>query len=175
MRKHFPSSSSCQPQPFAQNSIPSGPLKYVHLLPSQPAYVQACHQANPLSAFCPISFPPLKNTSFYPTLMISMPCSSCLTKLSLKHHIPFEPPAHFPSTPATLPSNKRPPSTSSVVFHPDQKTSHSQVDRCLNKNSDEWTDTQENGLITGPVIPGQKHQEPLTEITEEEEMQAFGM
>ncbi|EDM01036.1 rCG41642 [Rattus norvegicus] len=117
MRRHFPSIFSCPPHSIAQRSLPFGPLNRIHILPSQPACIQACHQANPLSAFCPISFPPLKNTSFYPTLVISMPSSSCLTKLSLKHHVPFEPPAHFTS-------KKRSPPTSSLSFSPHQKPSH---------------------------------------------------
>uniref|UniRef100_A0A8C6QCN0 Uncharacterized protein n=1 Tax=Nannospalax galili TaxID=1026970 RepID=A0A8C6QCN0_NANGA len=62
---------------------PSTCSSCVHLLHSQPSNLQSSLHAN-LHVFYPTSFPSLKNTSYFPTLMIAMPSSSCLTKLSSK-------------------------------------------------------------------------------------------
>uniref|UniRef100_A0A8C2MBC3 Predicted gene 5142 n=1 Tax=Cricetulus griseus TaxID=10029 RepID=A0A8C2MBC3_CRIGR len=67
--------------------FPSG----VHLFPSQPSSLHPALRVNPLSVFCPTSFPPLKNTSYFPTLMMAMPSSSCVTKLSTKRPAIFQP------------------------------------------------------------------------------------
>uniref|UniRef100_A0A8C2M6T6 Uncharacterized protein n=1 Tax=Cricetulus griseus TaxID=10029 RepID=A0A8C2M6T6_CRIGR len=129
MRRKLPSIFLYHPHPLPLGQHPSNSPSRIHLLPSQGACIQACHQANPLSAFCPISFPPLKNTSYYPTLMISMPSFSCLTKLSLKYKIPFHPPSYFSSIMATSPFKQIPPLTHSLPIHPCQEARHSQPDR----------------------------------------------
>ncbi|XP_076419897.1 uncharacterized protein LOC143271796 isoform X3 [Peromyscus maniculatus bairdii] len=176
MGRKLPSIFSCQPLPFLPGSHPSTAPNNIHLLPSKTSCIQACHQANPLSVFCPISFPPLKNTSYYPTLMISMPSSSCLTKLSLKHEIPFEPPSYVSSIIASTLSNRIPPLTSSLVSHPHQEARHFLPDRSLKKNHlDSRTNTQGNGRLKGSRMPRKKHGERLTGITEVEETPSFSM
>ncbi|CAH6777250.1 1700008P02Rik [Phodopus roborovskii] len=176
MRRKLPSICSCQPHSLSLGRHPSNPPSHIHLLPSQAACIQACHQANPLSVFCPISFPPLQNTSYYPTLMISMPSSSCLTKLSLKYQIPFQPPSYFSSITATSPSKRIPPLTRSLVFHPHQEARHPHSEWRLKKNRvDSWTATQENRRVQGPRTPRNKHGETLTGIPEVEETQALSL
>ena len=137
MRRKLPSIFSCQPKPLSPGHHPSNPPNYIHLLPSQAACIQACQQANPLSVFCPISFPPLKNTSYYPTFMISMPSFSCLTKLSLKYQIPFEPPSYFASIMATSPY-RIPQQNHSLDFHSCQEARHLQPD-WVSLKSHSWT------------------------------------
>lgn len=67
-----------------QSSPPSVCPNGTHLFPSQTLSPQPTSPTNPLSVFYPTSFPPLKNTSYFPTLMVAMPSSSCIDKLCSK-------------------------------------------------------------------------------------------
>ncbi|XP_060246608.1 uncharacterized protein LOC110540329 [Meriones unguiculatus] len=67
-----------------QTSPPSMCPNGTHLFPSQSLSPQPSSPTNPLSVFYPTSFPPLKNTSYFPTLMVAMPSSSCIDKLCSK-------------------------------------------------------------------------------------------
>lgn len=57
----------------------------VHLLPSQTSSLHPAFYVHPLSVFYATTFPSLRNTSYFPTLMMAMPSSSCLSKVSSKH------------------------------------------------------------------------------------------
>lgn len=54
----------------------------VHLIPSQQTSLYSAVYVNPLSVFYPTTFPSLRNTSYFPTLMMAMPSSSCISKIS---------------------------------------------------------------------------------------------
>ncbi|KAL1780719.1 hypothetical protein HispidOSU_012299, partial [Sigmodon hispidus] len=65
----------------------------VHLVPSQPSSLHPTIYVNPLSVFYPTSFPTLKNATYFPTLMMAMPSSSCVAKLSCKRPALSQPPS----------------------------------------------------------------------------------
>lgn len=77
------------PVPSQASSLPSVQPNNIHFFPFETPAPKPAFRTNPLSVFCPTSFPALKNTSYFPTLMITMPSSSCVNKLSSKR------PAHF--------------------------------------------------------------------------------
>ncbi|XP_021059797.1 uncharacterized protein LOC110325969 [Mus pahari] len=79
------------PVPPQALSLPSDQPKSTHFFPPQTPRPQPTFRTNPLSVFYPTTFPALTNTSYFPTLMIAMPSSSCVHKLSSKH------PSYFPA------------------------------------------------------------------------------
>ncbi|XP_038949800.1 uncharacterized protein 1700129C05Rikl isoform X3 [Rattus norvegicus] len=89
------------------SSPPSVQSNSVHFFPSQTPLPQPVTRFNPLSVFYPTSFPALKNTSYFPTLMIAMPSSSCVNKLSSKHSAYFTTPSYL-STLMTTSSTRAP-------------------------------------------------------------------
>lgn len=89
------------------SSPPSVQSNSVHFFPSQTTVSQPVTHINPLSVFYPTSFPALKNTSYFPTLMIAMPSSSCINKLSSKHPAYFTTPSYL-STLMTTSSTRAP-------------------------------------------------------------------
>ncbi|OBS65548.1 hypothetical protein A6R68_05912, partial [Neotoma lepida] len=61
-----------------------------HFIPSQLSTPRPAFQVNPLSVFYSTSFPTLKNTSYFPTLIMAMPSSSCVDKLFSKRPAVFQ-------------------------------------------------------------------------------------
>ncbi|EDL36147.1 RIKEN cDNA 1700129C05, isoform CRA_b [Mus musculus] len=81
------------PVPPKDLSLPSDQPKNIHFFPPQTPMPQPTFRTNPLFVFYPTSFPALRNTSYFPTLMIAMPSSSCVNKLSSKHPSYFQTPS----------------------------------------------------------------------------------
>ncbi|XP_021037823.1 uncharacterized protein LOC110309479 isoform X3 [Mus caroli] len=81
------------PVPPKDLSLPSDQPKSIHFFAPQTPTPQPTFRTNPLFVFYPTSFPALRNTSYFPTLMIAMPSSSCVNKLSSKQPPYFETPS----------------------------------------------------------------------------------
>ncbi|XP_034352876.1 uncharacterized protein LOC117704906 isoform X2 [Arvicanthis niloticus] len=144
----------------------------IHFFPSHSPAPLPAIRTNSLSVFYPTSFPALKNTSYFPTLMIAMPSSSCVNKLSSKS------PAHFttPSYLSTLmtPSSTRAPLDSCPLSHPE--TSYFQPEwrilQELSKNSlDPELAVGGNRLDPTSLVPEKPQPESNTENHEVEEAQ----
>ncbi|XP_052046226.1 uncharacterized protein LOC127690702 [Apodemus sylvaticus] len=125
------------PVPPRASSPPSVQPNNIHFFPSQTPVPQPAFRTNPLSVFYPTSFPALKNTSYFPTLMVAMPSSSCVNKLSSKHPDYFTTPSYL-STFMT-PSSPRAPLDSCLDPLSHSETSYFQPDwqilQELNKSS----------------------------------------
>ncbi|XP_040596639.1 uncharacterized protein LOC121137866 [Mesocricetus auratus] len=105
----------------------------IRLFPSQPSTPQPSCHTNPLSVFYPTYFPPLKNTSYFPTFMIILPSSSCVDKLSSKHRALFKPSSYLSTLMTTSP--KRAPLENCLVSLSHQEAGYLQSDWELRKNS----------------------------------------
>ncbi|XP_028643035.1 uncharacterized protein LOC114638642 [Grammomys surdaster] len=123
------------PVPPQASSLPSDQPNNIHFFPSQSAAPRPAIRTNPLSVFYSTSFPALKNTSYFPTLMIAMPSSSCVNKLSSKSPAYFTNPSYLSTLMTT--SSTRAPLDSFPLSHPE--TSYFQPDwrilQELRKNS----------------------------------------
>ncbi|XP_063130943.1 uncharacterized protein 1700129C05Rikl isoform X2 [Rattus norvegicus] len=131
------------------SSPPSVQSNSVHFFPSQTPLPQPVTRFNPLSVFYPTSFPALKNTSYFPTLMIAMPSSSCVNKLSSKHSAYFTTPSYL-STLMTTSSTRAP------------------LDSCLDPLSH-----PEASYLQPDWVPGKSELETKTGNHEVEEAQAL--
>ncbi|CAH6829698.1 1700129C05Rik [Phodopus roborovskii] len=147
----------------------------IRLFPSQPSTPQPAFHTNSLSVFYPTSFPPLKNTAYFPTFMITLPSSSCVDKLSSKHPALFEPSSYLSTLMTTSPKSS--PLESCLVSLSHQEAGYPQSDwhilREL-KNSpntdpgiggDRWNPT--------PLVPEKQHPETQTRNYEVEDTQVL--
>lgn len=112
------------PVPPQASSLPSLQPNNIRFFPSQNPVPQPAFRTNPLSVFYPTSFPALKNTSYFPTLMIAMPSSSCVNKLSSKHPDYFTTPSYL----STFMTTSRAPSDSCLDPLSHSETSYFQPD-----------------------------------------------
>lgn len=96
------------PLPHEAYHQPSSYPTSIHLIPSQPPTPRPVFQSNPLSVFYPTSFPALKNTSYFPTLIMAMPSSSCVDKLFSKRSALFEPSSCLSTLMTTSPKRTSP-------------------------------------------------------------------
>ncbi|XP_042140879.1 uncharacterized protein LOC102905619 isoform X2 [Peromyscus maniculatus bairdii] len=137
------------PLPHEAYHQPSSYPTSIHLIPSQPPTPRPVFQSNPLSVFYPTSFPALKNTSYFPTLIMAMPSSSCVDKLFSKRSALFEPSSCLSTLMTTSPKRTSP-------------------DSCLVSLS-----YQEAGSPQPDWVPGEQHPETQTGGHEVEETQAL--
>ncbi|XP_038949802.1 uncharacterized protein 1700129C05Rikl isoform X5 [Rattus norvegicus] len=158
------------------SSPPSVQSNSVHFFPSQTPLPQPVTRFNPLSVFYPTSFPALKNTSYFPTLMIAMPSSSCVNKLSSKHSAYFTTPSYL-STLMTTSSTRAPlDSCLDPLSHPE--ASYLQPDWHIlwgmSKNSlDSEPEIRESRWDLTSLVPGKSELETKTGNHEVEEAQAL--
>ncbi|XP_032774281.1 uncharacterized protein LOC116914084 [Rattus rattus] len=75
----------------------------VPLIPSQPANLHLPVPVNPLSVFYPTTFPSLRNTSNFPTLMMAMPSSSSLAKTPSNYPVLSASPSYLSTLMTTSP------------------------------------------------------------------------
>ncbi|XP_013204678.1 uncharacterized protein LOC106143962 isoform X3 [Microtus ochrogaster] len=144
----------------------------VHLIPSQPSSLHPAIYVHPLSVFYPTSFPTLKNTFYFPTLMMAMPSSSCLAKLSANRPAVFQPSSYL-STLMTTPPRRVPLERYLVsLSHPEADCP--QLDWELRKNSPDMEPGIEgNELAPTSLVQGKQPPETQTGNQEAEESQAL--
>ncbi|XP_036054403.1 uncharacterized protein LOC118590743 [Onychomys torridus] len=177
MRKKHPRilGSLRNPLPREAYQQPSSFPTSIHLIPSQLPTPRPMFQSNPLSVFYPTSFPALKNTSYFPTLIMAMPSSSCVDKLFSKHPALFEPSSCLSAFMTTSP--KRAPLDSCLVSLSYQEAGYPQPDskilQELKKSSDTEPGTGGNSWAPSALIPGEQHPETQTGNHEVEETQAL--
>ncbi|KAM7321472.1 hypothetical protein ACRRTK_019564 [Alexandromys fortis] len=147
-------------------------LAGIHLIPFQPSSLHPAIYVHPLSVFYPTSFPTLENTFYFPTLMVAMPSSSCLAKLSANRPTVFQPSSYL-STLMTTPPRRAPLERDLVsLSHPEVDCP--QLDWELRKNSPDMEPGIEgNELAPTSLVQGKQPPETQTGNQEAEESQAL--
>ncbi|XP_042140878.1 uncharacterized protein LOC102905619 isoform X1 [Peromyscus maniculatus bairdii] len=159
------------PLPHEAYHQPSSYPTSIHLIPSQPPTPRPVFQSNPLSVFYPTSFPALKNTSYFPTLIMAMPSSSCVDKLFSKRSALFEPSSCLSTLMTTSPKRTSP--DSCLVSLSYQEAGSPQPDWELKNSSATEPGMGGNRWDPAALVPGEQHPETQTGGHEVEETQAL--